>query len=106
MHSPAITTLPFVQDRDGTRCFWAVEPTGDYTADCRTGQEYALLFLDYSARSEGGAILQLIVPDMPKEQSGIEIGFLELVSFAAAAGLPRAVSIMDYWHRCEMERAS
>ena len=78
MPSPTITTLPFVQDRDGKRCFWAVKPTGDYTADCRTGQDYALRFLDYSAQSNGGAILQLIVPDMPREQSGIEIGFWSL----------------------------
>ena len=105
MSSPAITALPFVQDQDGKRCFWVVQPTGDYTADCRTGQEYALAFLDYSVRSNSG-VLQLIVPDMPKEQSGIEVGFLELVSLAAAAGQRRAVSIMAHWYRHEMGKAS
>ena len=50
-----ISDLPFVADRvpdevnPKGRHFWSVNPTGDYVADCRTGNRYALAFLDISA---------------------------------------------------------
>ena len=76
---------PFVVDKkmpDGRgRCFWQVEPTGNYTDDCITGRRLALEYLESLQSSL--LLLQWIVSDMPADQSGIEIAFLGTVSRAA-----------------------
>lgn len=111
------STLPFLgklpdQDkhpgRAGDRSFWSVSPTGDYAKDCRTGQDYALLFLAIEEIENGsGTLLPCVVADMPrdgKKWTGIEVGFCELIGFAAAAGANRAREIAAYWKRCEADR--
>ncbi|HEX3862539.1 MAG TPA: hypothetical protein VHY35_12670 [Stellaceae bacterium] len=79
--------LSFVFDRapddpdDKRRCFWCVTPTGDYGVDCDTGERYAREYITYEQRDDwSGGHLQLIVGDMPREFSGIEIGFLATIS--------------------------
>lgn len=101
--------LPFTAHRDGKllpkptgdqlpRCFWHVQPTGDYAVDCRTGQQYALAYLDYEEGDVGGSgVLNLIVQDMPRELSGIEHAFLQMVCFQAKAGKGRARRIASFW---------
>lgn len=94
-----IARLSFVADRDGKalpkpergqweRCFWNVRPSGHYAKDCATGRALALEFLAYEAEDEGGpGALQLIVKDMPRDLTGIEIGFLSTVGRAAGASV-------------------
>ena len=80
--------LPFVVNRqDGGRCFWYAEPTGDYGKDCDTGNDYALAYLCCRPAPP----LQWIVRAMPRDKlTGIEIGFLSVVTWAVFAGIEAA----------------
>lgn len=50
-------------------------------------------------RKDGGAgLLQVIVGDMPREHTGIEIGFLGLVDFAARSGVATAERTYERWY--------
>jgi hypothetical protein len=95
----SITTLSFVADRKkaglppatgrrGKRCFWHVSPSGHYGQDWRTGEQFAIEFLGCLSSSNEATLFNLswIVADMPRDLSGIENGFLTIVSAAAAAG--------------------
>jgi hypothetical protein len=99
-----IENLPFVFDRAAKsrtnvrRCFWHVEPTGRYDADCSTGERFAVEYLHYAA-DENSNLLAHIVKDMPRETTGIEVGFLQLIGFAAQYGLPQAEQLLRYWER-------
>jgi hypothetical protein len=62
-------TLPLATERQDPRCFWHVKPTGDYAADCVTGEKLAPEFLEYEAKHWGGGQLQHIVKDMPRRRS-------------------------------------
>ncbi|MER9167319.1 hypothetical protein NKI12_08030 [Mesorhizobium australicum] len=106
--TPKIEYLPFIGLREKgepgeiSRHFWRVQPTGDYRLDCQTGTKAALQYLAYEeADRGGGGILQHIVSDMPRALTGIEVGFLQMVAFAASAGAYRAREIDAYWTRCE-----
>jgi hypothetical protein len=95
--APKVTDLSFVHDywirepgrRKGRnfRVFWNVRPSGDYVADCAVGQKLASEYLKWLHASFGSAVcLSWIVGDMPAEQSGLEVGFLCILAFAAAVG--------------------
>lgn len=109
----SITELSFVADRYGPslrghhpgRCFWNVQGSDDYGKDCNLGTRLALEFLDYEETNEGCSILQWIVGDMPRPLTGIEIGFLTLVSFSAGAGAHEGRRISAYWDKCREEEA-
>jgi hypothetical protein len=113
---PAVAGLSFVASRDGKtmpkakgdqcgRCFWNVTATGDYEQDCNTGVRLALEYLAFEeADSGGGGHLQSIV-DMPRLLTGVEIGFLQMVSFAAGVGAKEARRISAYWDCCEKREA-
>lgn len=104
------TRLSFTAMRDGKelpkytgeqmpRCFWNVQPTGNYGADSALGQKLALEYLDFEAADRGGpGHLQMIVNDMPRPIGGIEVGFLTLVSYAAAAGRHEAQRVSSFWN--------
>lgn len=96
-------TLPLAKAGLGRRGWWNVKPTGDYVADCKIGERLALEYLEHERRF-GGPDLPLIVRDMPRELTGIEIGFLTTVSIAAAAGVRRAQQASRYWQQCEEKR--
>ena len=83
----------FVDSKRGRlRCWWNVKPTGDYGKDCQTGRQFALEYLAFEQRDKGGpGGLQYIVEAMPRELTGVEIGFLSMVSWAAGAGAYRAM---------------
>jgi hypothetical protein len=99
-----ITALPFVFDHapksriSPHRSFWHVQPAGDYQEDCRTGSRYAIEYLRLMAsddRFDGGGYLAMIVDHMhttlaEQERSGIEIGFLQTIGFAASFGWRQA----------------
>lgn len=101
--------LPFTALRDGKqlpkpigdqwpRCFWHVNPTGDHAEDCNTGRQYALVYLDFEENDVGGSgVLNMIVKDMPREMSGIEHTFLQMVCFQAKAGRGRARRLAAHW---------
>lgn len=99
----------FVADRprakagQGGRCWWSVNPTGDYGKDCKTGEALALEYLAYEERT-GAPDLPMIVKDMPRDFTGVEVGFLTTVSVAAEAGANRARRVSQYWAECEAER--
>jgi hypothetical protein len=93
-----IACLSFVKDFKKGRCFWNVKATGDYGADCRTGNRLGLEYLAFEERDhDGPGHLQHIVMDMPRKLTGIEIGFLTMVSYAAGAGANTAREVSDYW---------
>lgn len=105
-----IESLSFIGTRkkgepgDFPRHFWRVSPTGDYQADCETGRALALEYLAYEEASpESCGILPMIVGDMPRDLTGIEISFLMMVRYAARAGAPEARRVDAYWRRCEVE---
>jgi hypothetical protein len=110
--------LSFVASRDGLRlplatkdpngrCFWHVKPTGDGWEDCATGEKLALEYLEYEAKhwNRVGGSLQHIVMDMPRKLTGIEIGFLSTVAYAAAAGIQRARELVAQYDRDRAKRA-
>jgi hypothetical protein len=108
-----IADLPFVADRkkpfapgQWPRCFWSVTPTGNYEADCRTGDEYALAYMRYrNATSEIGS-LATIVKDMPRDLTGIEVGFLQLMDYAAMYGVGAAEARVAYCDQWRAEEAT
>ncbi len=84
-----------------------VKSTGDYAADCVTGQRLALEYLAYEEADKGGpGYLPSIVADMPRKLTGIEVAFLGMVAYAAASGAWRARQISAYWDGCQNEEAS
>ncbi len=109
-----IAALSFVASRDGKtlpkappgqplRCFWHVKPTGGYAHDCEKGKALAFEYLAFEEADVGGSgHLQLIVADMPRQLTGVEISFLTMVSYAAGAGAgaARARGVAAYWDRC------
>lgn len=101
---PQITDLPFIRDvlvhkegkkrRVRRRLFWHVEPTGDYAADCETGQQWAIEYLKAQRRLTPNLVT--IVAAMPAERTGLEVGFLSTIQTAAVAGLPAAERLVEY----------
>lgn len=79
-----------------------VKATGDYALDCEIGRKIALSYLAYEeANGENrGGHLAGIVEKMPRSLTGVEISFLQIVSFAAAAGADRGRQVVGYWKRC------
>jgi hypothetical protein len=80
-------TLPFIADigpkKDKKRGFWNVKPSGDYIKDCNTGAEYAFLYLAHCQRYQSTHILTWIVNEMPRDFTGVEVGFLSFIADAA-----------------------
>lgn len=105
-------SLPFVAPRHRPRKgqlprnFWSVKASGDYEIDCETGEAYALLFLAAEAEANSGTMLEGVVSDMPRDAdfTGLELGFITMIGFAAQAGAGRAREVSAYWARCEAER--
>lgn len=66
--------------------FWAVTPSGDYAADCKTGNKLAMEYLQFIRRRP--LPLNWIVADMPRgdEACGLQVGFLGSVGRAAELG--------------------
>ena len=100
-------SLSFVLDRapnsrsDKQRCFWHVEPTGDYGEECKIGQRLAIEYLRYRQRADPGGhgVLGLIVRDMPPEHTGIEVGFLHIIDHAALARSIAPEQLVAYYDR-------
>jgi hypothetical protein len=90
-------TLPRAKGYKSLRCFWNVATTGDDGQDSKLGARLALEYLAYEEAHHDGGALQMIVADMPRRLTMIEIAFLQMVSFAAAAGAYRARQIAKYW---------
>lgn len=113
--APRIEDLPFVVDRaraglpkptgkQSPRCFWHVSPTGKWGDDCRTGEMLAVEYLKVqSGKDAPGSFLQWIVEDMPRELTGVEVGFLTIVGHSAAAGAPYGYRLFQYWEQCREE---
>jgi hypothetical protein len=86
--------MPFFNKK--RRCTWDVTPTGDYTADYRTGRSFAIEFLRSNDKTYGWAsLLPQIVSDMiragpsgtfangePKVDT-IVMGFIQVIGAAA-----------------------
>lgn len=102
-------SLSFVAVRDGKklpkpekgqwpRCFWHVQSSGDYGADCIIGEELALEYINFAALNTScPSILGWIVSDMPRELTGVEIGFLDIVACCIPAGAPRAKQVFGFY---------
>ena len=116
-HDP-IADLSFVASRDGKtlpkptgdqgpRCFWNVTPTGDGWRDDELGCALALEYLALEeADTHGPGHLAKIIADMPRSLTNIEISFLTMVAYAAAAGADRAREIAAYWEEQIAARAA
>jgi hypothetical protein len=65
------------------RCFWVVQPTGDYGEDCLKGRAMAEEYLHY-VRCQM-LPLQWVVGDM-QAIGGLEVGFLDAVGKSAKLG--------------------
>lgn len=101
-----VANLSFVKSKRVGRCFWHVRSTGDPYKDSQLGCRLALEYLALEEADTGGAgHLQMIVGDMPRKLGHIEIGFLTLVSYAAAAGADRARRVEAYWKSCRAKAA-
>jgi hypothetical protein len=85
--SHPITTLSFVQDRPEGRCFWAVEPTGDWIDDCVAGETLAHEAIEFMRAHQQTALLGLVVKAMGRDAGdldGIAVGFLGVIAQRAA----------------------
>lgn len=104
-HFRELDELPFIGKRSGKRHYWCVRPTGDWTADNGIGEQHAIDFLQWRARwGDYSSALQDIVKDMPRKLTGIEVGFLMLIDFAAVAGKHEAERIVAYWAAMSSKR--
>jgi hypothetical protein len=75
---------------------WDVKPTGDYAADCETGQQYAVAFMDSCDGTNGWAtLLPNIVADMIRAgpADGIVIGFMGVIGRAMCASISYACNL-------------
>ena len=113
--SHSIRQLSFVADRklsdrkkhNFPRNFWNVRPSGDYSADSVLGQKYALEYLAYEAsidHNESPNILGWIVADMPRELTGVEVGFFSIIGAAATAGIAEGERLARYWEHSRTGR--
>lgn len=76
------------QKEDGSiETWWNVESTGHYGDDCAIGQLYAVQFISAVRNGQAQTALSHIVSSMPKEFTGIEIGFLHGISEALKSDL-------------------
>jgi hypothetical protein len=81
-----IPDLPFVGKRTKGRdrnCFWDVKPTGSYVKDCQTGATYGAMALAFMGKDDFPSFLGWCAYDMPKDWSGIEVGFFHFISRVA-----------------------
>lgn len=95
-------TLPKPKGRQFPRCWWNVKASGDRFTEEALGHRLALEYLDYehaSSAQGGPGHLPMIIADMPRALTGVEIGFLTLVSYAAAHGRDAARRVAEYWER-------
>lgn len=87
--NPDITDLPFIADsgkgKNKQRNFWNVKPNGNYGDECLIGKSYALEYLQYAIIT-GPAPISWIIQEMPKELTGIEVGFLTTLHEFATIG--------------------
>lgn len=85
---PLFASLPFVRDGENGRSWWSVEPSGDYVADCRTGELHGLAFLDALACGGLGPLrLSQILAGMlaAQDRNGIVVGFASALQDALSA---------------------
>ena len=109
-----VTSLPFVLDHAPTksrgktkRDFWHVQPTGQYSSDCRTGAHFGIEYLRFlQARADdkdrtSGFLLSIVKAMAPgligHGHSGIEVGFFETVDYAARFGLLPAERLQEHY---------
>ena len=89
-----------LQPGQSRRCFWNVKATGDYDRDFRIGERLDLEYLAYeeaNLREGGPGSLQHIVGDMPRPLTGVEVGFLIMVSYAAGSGAHESRRVSAFW---------
>jgi hypothetical protein len=80
-----VESLSFVTDRapksstNVRRCFWNVQPTGDFVEDCKLGQRLAIEYLRYRRTDpHGHGVLGFMVRDMPPNHTGVEVAEMQL----------------------------
>jgi hypothetical protein len=85
---PKMDSLPFVKKNPpkvGGYCYWAVKPSGDYSADCNAGRAYAQMLLPFLKYNGGIPMLGYIIFDMirsraDKKDKGLVVGFMAELS--------------------------
>jgi hypothetical protein len=92
-----IYALPFFDAEQ--RCTWAVKPSGDYAADCKTGRPYAQTFLRSCDGTAGwSSLLVKIVSDMIRRgpegpgKRGLVVGFMSEISRALSVSRPEVLA--------------
>ena len=87
-----ISRLPFVGNNNpDAGFFWNTTPNGVFSDEVILGREYALQFLDFISNNPDPTMLFTIVAqfnpsDNSNPLSGIEVGFLSVLSNYAALG--------------------
>lgn len=91
---PPLTTLSFVHDYwvrkpgrkrgEPFRCFWAVSQSGNRRADVAAGRQMAVEWLRFCGNKNlGPVLLGWSIADMPRNLTGVEIGFLNCIGLLA-----------------------
>lgn len=90
---PPILCLPFVKEVGRTLDYWAVTPTGNWCDDHDTGQDYALLYLEFRQHDNRPGLPEIVMAMVRhgvQEGNPVAIGFLQtLDSMARIANLDR-----------------
>lgn len=76
---------PFTKINDnGSLDLWAVEPTGNYAADCATGNNYFEQLRFHAEREKSSMGIEYVLQAMIDKGSvsGIEVGFLHSLASA------------------------
>ena len=78
-----LSDLPFVQNTDAGRNYWAVQPTGDAQADFDLGEEYGRLAVAWVRRRKPSSLLFFVHQAMTDDATRrIQIGFWGAVQVA------------------------
>ncbi|MBY0430774.1 MAG: hypothetical protein K2Q10_06230 [Rhodospirillales bacterium] len=80
--------LPFVRKgKKAEAAFWAVTPSGNWSKDCETGRNYAVMLATHMLAHRQRHLLGWVLSDMARVMSrrgvplsGIEVGFLREIA--------------------------
>lgn len=85
-----ILTLPFVKEVDPNMCggryidLWAVQPTGNWSADTAMGRDFADQALRVIRETEAYGLITQIAKAAANSHNGVRVGFTQILAERAA----------------------